>query len=99
MIRTTLLVIALFAVSSTRAQAQAQLQTPKSLVGTIGQRQPRQRVGDGVVATDRIAGRIQSRIQTRIRNRIDRNYVPSDGTASAVVAAQDQARTATPRTP
>ncbi len=99
MMRTALPAIALFAAIPVQAQAQARGQGPMSSVGTIGQRQSRERAGESVVATGRIAGRIQSRIQARIRNRIDRDYAPPGDTTSAVAAAQNEARTVTPPKP
>jgi hypothetical protein len=67
----------------------------KTSIGTIGQRQTRASVeaATRIRPTERIDSRIESRTQSRIRSRIDRNYVGSSGTTTAINQAAEQIRT------
>ena len=71
-------------------------QTASSSVGTAGQRQTREQLGQeaGIEPLARISGRIQNRAQMRVRNRIDRYYDPQANAMSPFVVAGDQARAA-----
>jgi hypothetical protein len=90
----TLAVLAFLGAEQAQAQARNGA-TPKTLSGTIGQRQTRDQVNANEYI-GRVNARLQTRVTTRLQTRIDRNYDGDPNAANQIRQAGERTRNTGP---